>query len=412
MAGKKKQPRVALAYPAFFGAVASKIPNLECLKVPKNMSTTDALELIKPYDMIVFSGGEDIDPSLYGERREFADSPNSTRDAIERLLAQVSLHLDKKIFAICRGHQLMNTVEGGSLWQDITLSTGAPGGHPGSHPLEWVAPHPIIDAIKNLKFVNSMHHQGIRNWGNNVKIIAKYKNLAEVTVMHQNKILTVQWHPEFMSNTEDLFTYLLEDWVFDDRKNPVKVSDEVTDKLRDAQPIQTYRMQDNFGNPGGGGRGSGSIRWEPGSGASLIGTSYTSGSTGTVSASIQEFSGATVGTPRPRVTFARIGDSRPLILYNESPEEQVVTLQNTLIGTEYTLPIDITEVPVRGFNDLHAIEYLNSVGDAFAQGNMGSSDVDEEEIHNALSQLWFFNRIIFTQLNDNLDEETEEDPNR
>jgi putative glutamine amidotransferase len=407
---KKRQPRVALAYPAFLGMIAAKIPKIECVKLPRSFGTSDVMEAIQNYDMIVFSGGEDVNPDLYGELRQFSDTPNSNRDSIERTIANVALNLDKKIFAICRGHQLLNVVEGGNLWQDITLSTGAPGGHPGNHPLEWVGAHPIMDALKDLKTVNSMHHQGIRNWGNGVKILARYKNLPEITMMHQNKVLTVQWHPEFMSSADNLFTYLLEDWIFDDRKNPSKVSDEMAAQLKPPsyrEMAERQRGELNFAMPRE--IQQEDIQWSPPTSGTFA-TFSTNNIAGTSSGT--NFVVREIGTPNPEqpsAPFVRIPRQvNPVVAYRESNEEQRVILLNTLAGLIYDMPISEREIPLRNFDDLEALRVLNSVALDFSLNNIDSSDIEEEVITDAMRQLNYFNEIRFIEFND-VDEEDEEE---
>lgn len=144
------------------------------------------VDIAKPqrkYDLIVFTGGADIDPAFYGEEN-YSSYTNPERDSLEKDLFR---HADEeqKFLGICRGHQLLNALYGGKLIQDI------PQNHPGWHPLS------------NGWHVNSLHHQGVISVGAGVEILAVYKNgsngketeVAEIT--RGKYFLSFQFHPEF-----------------------------------------------------------------------------------------------------------------------------------------------------------------------------------------------------------------------
>ena len=70
-------------------------------------------------DLIQFTGGEDVDPSYYGEAKHPATHSNPKRDAAE---AAVFNQYKGQIpmAGICRGAQFLNVMNGGSLWQHVT----------------------------------------------------------------------------------------------------------------------------------------------------------------------------------------------------------------------------------------------------------------------------------------------------
>lgn len=76
-----------------------------------------------PYDAdaIVFTGGADIDPGLYGQERLPDTFTNPVRDQIETRLFQTMQkdRPDIPMIGICRGGQLLNVLAGGSLFQDV-----------------------------------------------------------------------------------------------------------------------------------------------------------------------------------------------------------------------------------------------------------------------------------------------------
>src|SRR5918992_110788 len=77
-------------------------------------------ETLEALDGIVFSGGSDVDPSLYGaDAHPETDAPQKRRDAGELALLQAALERDVPTLAICRGVQLLNVARGGDLVQHL-----------------------------------------------------------------------------------------------------------------------------------------------------------------------------------------------------------------------------------------------------------------------------------------------------
>ena len=71
-------------------------------------------------DGFILSGGGDINPILYGESpHPGLEEFHTALDRSQWLLTEEILKADKPLLAICRGMQLLNVVQGGTLWQDI-----------------------------------------------------------------------------------------------------------------------------------------------------------------------------------------------------------------------------------------------------------------------------------------------------
>ena len=76
--------------------------------------------LLSRLDGLVVTGGVDIAPSLYGEEAHpTVNRTSPERDEFESALLRDSLRRDVPILGICRGHQMLNVVRGGTLLQDI-----------------------------------------------------------------------------------------------------------------------------------------------------------------------------------------------------------------------------------------------------------------------------------------------------
>lgn len=68
--------------------------------------------------LIQFTGGEDVDPSYYGETRHPRSHTNPVRDAREA--AVYNEWVGKVPMAgICRGGQFLNAMNGGRMWQHV-----------------------------------------------------------------------------------------------------------------------------------------------------------------------------------------------------------------------------------------------------------------------------------------------------
>lgn len=184
--------KVAQVTGAFFSSFQSFFPELKVItdKSPK-----------EKFDLIIFTGGEDISPDLYGQSNTHS-SFNKERDNIERKVLELYYGSGTKFFGACRGHQLLNVLMGGRLAQDIYFELGTH--HPGTHGFDYA--DPILPTV-----VNSMHHQGVIGLGNSIKILATYGGVIEATVSSNNKVFSVQWHPEFMGDTK--FFELVKSWV-------------------------------------------------------------------------------------------------------------------------------------------------------------------------------------------------------
>lgn len=100
---------------------------------------------ISDIDLVVFSGGEDVSPSLYGEKN--VDSYcNPQRDAHETEIFDNFKDIPK--VGICRGGQFLNVLSGGRMWQDTD-------GH-GRY-------HELTDIKTGTPwYVSSTHHQMMR----------------------------------------------------------------------------------------------------------------------------------------------------------------------------------------------------------------------------------------------------------
>ena len=165
------------------------------------------LDDIKTADLVIFPGGEDINPEIYGEKNIGHSYVNPSRDDYEQLILKTALEYERKIFAVCRGHQFVNANLGGKLMQEIR---GTDYEHTQNHPLEYHGKREENIIQRYFKHsVNSTHHQGVIKAGDGQEIFATYKGIIEST--YSKNIFTVQFHPEyFLVQTIPFFNFIRE----------------------------------------------------------------------------------------------------------------------------------------------------------------------------------------------------------
>lgn len=97
-------------------------------------------------DIVLFTGGCDVDPSLYGRDKHPATYSNLERDKEEKREYERAIELKVPlIMGTCRGFQFINVMHGGILIQNVTHHAMS-----GTH---------SITNNKELYEINSLHHQ-------------------------------------------------------------------------------------------------------------------------------------------------------------------------------------------------------------------------------------------------------------
>lgn len=174
-------------------------------------------------DGLILTGGVDIHPSLYGGKLKYENKPKAfsrERDKFEEKIYKYSQENKKPLLGICRGLQLVNVLQGGSLIQDIqageNLKHCDTRGADKQHDIIIENNTLLRDiTLSDKGFVNSAHHQAINpnGLGNNLKINASAafdENIIEGIEFEDktNKayMLCVQWHPERIKDKQSVFS--------------------------------------------------------------------------------------------------------------------------------------------------------------------------------------------------------------
>ena len=166
------------------------------------------------FKLILFSGGEDINPALYGH-----ESPDrlcfyrESRDQLDIKIFKTAQKNNIKMTGICRGLQFLNVMSGGTMIHHLDK-------HEGGSMHSFISPrmnHPI--------YVNSLHHQMVVPhkdafiigstekqiatvcFGNYDQPITKQEPDVEALYMPTINACGVQYHPEMMHDTSAGFKF-------------------------------------------------------------------------------------------------------------------------------------------------------------------------------------------------------------
>ena len=171
-------------------------------------------KMVSICDGFLFTGGPDVDPHLYSEEYSNELGPLCPRrDILEKAYFEEVLKHNIPALGICRGLQLFNVLLGGSLFQDL------PSMYPSNISHRQKVTHDILTHDVKINKdtplytclgvdtlgVNSFHHQGIKELGDGLEIMAKADDdLVEAIRLPSHKFLwAVQWHPELLWGKED-----------------------------------------------------------------------------------------------------------------------------------------------------------------------------------------------------------------
>ena len=183
--------------------------------LPQLTGYDQAVQALGTVDGIVATGGEDINPDLYGEEHSPLLEDNTEyrdiRDTSDYNLIQAAVKTDEPMLAICRGMQMFNVVCGGGLIQDLPTYLGKDDSYRiHRNKPEW-ARHDITVTDKDsnlyqivggesLANVASWHHQvaNPERIGQGLSVVAYGPdNVIEAMEYKANDFsVGVQFHPE------------------------------------------------------------------------------------------------------------------------------------------------------------------------------------------------------------------------
>ena len=192
--------------------------------LPLTEDPSDLEQLCAACDGFLLTGGHDVSPSVYGEEKlPVCGDCSEARDRMERLVLEFALRDDKPVLGICRGHQLLNALLGGTLYQDL------PTQHPSAvehhqhppydapiHSVSILPGTPLHELLgRDALPVNSYHHQAVKALSPRLKPMAVADDgLVEAVYLPGKRFVWgVQWHPEFAFRSDAASAAILSAFV-------------------------------------------------------------------------------------------------------------------------------------------------------------------------------------------------------
>jgi putative glutamine amidotransferase len=170
---------------------------------------------LKKCDGLLLTGGHDIHPKFYGredylkilDKKEI----NTERDEFEFKIVKDALKLDLPILGICRGMQVFNVANGGSMIPDVETEgyknhSKSKEGKDRRHKIEIERGSTFHWIVEETKCeVNSAHHQAVDVIATGLRVTAKSPDgIVEAMEWKEGDgkpfMQLVQWHPERMED--------------------------------------------------------------------------------------------------------------------------------------------------------------------------------------------------------------------
>jgi hypothetical protein len=192
------------------------VPGMEVSSLFRNRPGYTLIDHPSDADIVVFTGGADINPEIYGEPVHPTTYYDFMRDERE-INVYKSLSKDQFKLGICRGAQLLTALNGGKLWQDVDRHAGR------HHIMMYYNEQGITETV----MINSVHHQMMKPdgmgqpyevWG--VAQEATHRDMGtdkrrpvdhdregldpEIVWYPKDNSLCVQAHPEWHQGTADI----------------------------------------------------------------------------------------------------------------------------------------------------------------------------------------------------------------
>lgn len=188
-------------FPEFWGSVYLSGPAAETMPFIPMLAQArcDQAKTVGDADIVIFAGGADVDPQLYGQKPHAKTHTNPKRDEEEMGIYQKCLDEGIPMIGVCRGAQFGWVMRGGALYQDVD-------GHMGAHSMTDIVSGEIIERV------SSVHHQMCRPFP------ADYKGATDLTIIGITQRSYKRYYQQELFETggshEDIEAYFFKDNCF------------------------------------------------------------------------------------------------------------------------------------------------------------------------------------------------------
>lgn len=178
--------------------------------IPFNEDLESIREMVEHVDGVILSGGHDVNPYNYGEDPLLKiGEVFPERDVFDMEIYKTAVKFNKPVFGICRGFQIINVVNGGSLYQDLSYADFVKLKHDqqdnpsqATHFVKFEEGTFLRDILGEESKVNSFHHQILKDVAPGFKVVAKSPDGVVESIQKITEdcfVVGVQWHPEMLS---------------------------------------------------------------------------------------------------------------------------------------------------------------------------------------------------------------------
>lgn len=175
-----------------------------------NVGKTSITHLLDLIDGLILPGGFDVDPRIYHERkRKHVKHVNIYQDKFELDLIRECLKHHKPILGICRGMQLLNIQDGGTLYQDIPSELGIVSHTADRYPAHSSSPKTHCSVLRGSRartifkktFIDApcAHHHAVKILGSHYRVTGLSSDGVVEIIEHKSPL---QWSIGFQSHPE------------------------------------------------------------------------------------------------------------------------------------------------------------------------------------------------------------------
>lgn len=171
-------------------------------------------------DALIISGGHDVNPLMYGEEpSQKLGAILPKRDTFDATVVKFAMEMKIPTIGICRGEQMLNVANGGTLYQDLSFIEGCyikhnQGGLPSiaTHTTSIVEGTKLHAILGDTVMTNSFHHLAVKDVAPGFKVAALSKDGVVEAIEKEGEqfVIGLQWHPEMMAKDHPIMLKLFE----------------------------------------------------------------------------------------------------------------------------------------------------------------------------------------------------------